>query len=69
MQFAYKIQKNCLYLVISTLYYHNYGPDYVLFIETVAVCCENAATNKGQRFLQLKRVAIPCNGLKIELED
>jgi hypothetical protein len=38
-------------------------------METVAVCCENPAKSKGQRFLQLKHVATPFNGLKTEPED
>lgn len=69
MQFTYKIHKNCLYLVISTLYYYFQDSDYVLFMATVAVCCENFAKIKGQRFLQLKDVALPCDGLKTEPEN
>jgi hypothetical protein len=38
-------------------------------METVAACCEISAKIKGQRFLQLKHVALPCNGLKTEPED
>jgi hypothetical protein len=38
-------------------------------METVTVFCENPGKIKGQRFLQLKHVALPCNGLKTEPED